>query len=124
MKSQLKFFDPSQPQTLQIVTMLFYFTAALDLFFLLFGDFQPVVLILDLIGALCAYGIANEKRIGYFGAMGIAGLKLGYLLLLVVIGGIGILLTLNGIIALMFDVAFLALLVHPQSREYQKIWFR
>ena len=33
-------------------------------------------------------------------------------------------LSFNGIIALMFDVALLVLLVHPMSRDYQKIWFR
>ncbi|MDQ1492752.1 MAG: hypothetical protein QOJ23_5266, partial [Actinomycetota bacterium] len=29
----------------------------------------------------------------------------------------------NGTVELMFAIALLALVLHPQSREYQKIWF-
>jgi hypothetical protein len=28
------------------------------------------------------------------------------------------------LITLMFEIALLALLLHPQSREYQRIWFK
>ena len=30
----------------------------------------------------------------------------------------------GNIIGLMFDIALVALLVHPQSRDYQRIWFK
>jgi hypothetical protein len=30
----------------------------------------------------------------------------------------------NDVIGLLFDVALAALLLHTQSREYQKIWFK
>jgi hypothetical protein len=30
----------------------------------------------------------------------------------------------TNIITLMFEVALIALLLHPQSREYQRIWFK
>ena len=123
MKQQLKFFDPTQPQTLQIAVLLFYFTAAFDVFFMLLGQFDPIRLVLVLLGALCAYAIANEKRIGYLGAIVLAALNLAWFLFASYLFGIPIL-SFNGIIALMFDVALLVLLVHPMSRDYQKIWFR
>jgi hypothetical protein len=28
------------------------------------------------------------------------------------------------LLTLMFEIALLALLLHPQSREYQRIWFK
>ena len=123
MKQQFKFFDQTQPQTLQIAVLLFYFTAAFDIFFMLLGQFDPVRIVLVLLGALCAYGIANEKRIGYLGAIGLAVLNLAWFLFASYFFGIPIL-SFNGILALMFDVALLVLLVHPMSRDYQKIWFR
>lgn len=124
MKEQLKFFDPTQPQTLQIAVLLFYFTAAFDMLFLLLGaGFDPIRLFLVLLGAVAAYGIANEKRIAYLAAIGLAALNLAWFAFTVV-AGLTLLLSFNGIIALMFDVALLLLLVHPMSRDYQKIWFR
>ncbi len=67
-----------------------------------------------------AFGIANEKRWGYIVGIVAAGVQLAALLLLVVQVGINI----NVLISLLFDGALVALLVHPQSREYQKVWFR
>jgi hypothetical protein len=37
--------------------------------------------------------------------------------------GIGVL-TSTAIISLLFDGALVALLLHPMSREYQRIWFK
>ena len=60
------------------------------------------------------YGIANERKWGYQLGVGIAGL--------VVLGEVvGVLPA--GIIALLFDILLLALLLHNQSREHQRIWF-
>ena len=124
MKQQLKFFDQTQPPTLQIAVMLFYFFPAFDIIaFALFRTFNPILFIFEMIGAVCAFGIANEKRIGYLGAIAIALLRLVAFIGLSLLWGESIL-SFNGIIALMFDIALIALLVHPQSREYQKIWFR
>ena len=30
----------------------------------------------------------------------------------------------SNLIGLMFQIAFVALLLHPQSRDYQRIWFK
>ena len=38
--------------------------------------------------------------------------------------GIGSILNLVFLISIVFPVALFALLVHPMSRDYQRIWFR
>ena len=63
--------------------------------------------------------MANGKKWGYGLALGVAVLRL-----VVLLGGSSIDVVLRvHTIELMFAVALLALLLHPQSREYQKIWF-
>ena len=64
-----------------------------------------------------AYGIANERRWGYGLGVAMAGLA-------VVLALIGSAIFRRNIIGLMFDIALLALLLHPQSRDYQRIWFK
>ena len=65
------------------------------------------------------YGIANGKKWGYGLALAVALLRLVDLF-----AGSSIDLVIrHNTIELMFSVALLALILHPQSREYQKIWF-
>jgi hypothetical protein len=111
-----RWFDPSQPQTLQGAVMLCYATAALSLLWILFGAF-PLVISLGL--APAAYGVANELRWGYWLGIVIAGLTALILLLVVVESGFS-----GIIINLAFMVVLVALFLHPQSREYQRIWFK
>ena len=108
-----RFFDPSQPQTLQIATILLYMQ----------GVFAFLALSLLFAGGYggAGYGIANGKKWGYALALVMAALQL-----LSIVAGqslTAVLRSPNGTIELMFAVALLALVLHPQSREYQKIWF-
>ena len=106
--------DPSQPQTLQFACWLLYANAIVGL---LFGGSALGILGLAA-SVLAGYGIANEKRWGYNVAVGVALLEVLTIVWLIFDGRIG-----GAIISLMFSVALVALLLHPQSREYQKIWF-
>jgi hypothetical protein len=120
-----KWLDRTQPQTLYIATMLMYFNAALSLLFLaeytnvsLFGLRHGLVLlelflIVGQVGG--GLGIANEKKWGYLVAV-VAAIVLLIATLFSFTGG--------GLINLIFSVALVALLLHPQSREYRRIWFR
>jgi hypothetical protein len=111
-----RWFDPSQPQTLQGAVMLSYATAVLSLLFVLFGAY-PLVISLGL--GVAGYGVANELRWGYWLGIVLAGISaLVYLLVLFATGFGGI------IINLAFMVVLIALFLHPQSREYQRIWFK
>lgn len=110
--------NPSQPQTLYMATFLLYFGAVLNLVF----AFSPYTLVISAIQAACAYGIANERKIGYWGAVVAAGLAL-VPYALTIISGPGAILSPMFLIALIFPVALFVLLVHPMSRDYQRIWF-
>jgi hypothetical protein len=110
-----KFVNQFQPQTLFIATVLLYFNAVL-----IFLSFFPPSMIFALALAAGGYGIANEKRWGYGLAVGGAVLQTVILLLFARSAAFAF----PGILSLIFDVALIALLVHPQSREYQRIWFK
>lgn len=109
--------NPSQPQTLQIAVFLLYFNAA---FTAIFGGLFSVFGLLIIVGCAAAgFGIANEQKWGYGVGVAMALLPLALLVLSLLRGSVGV-----SIISLMFDIALVALLLHPQSRDYQRIWFK
>ena len=110
-----KFVNQYQPQTLYIATVLLYINAVFD-----FLSFSPFLMLTALVMAGAGYGIANELRWGYTLALAVAILRV---VLLVVIAGADVL-GFPLILTLLFDGALVALLAHPQSREYQRIWFK
>ena len=108
--------NASQPQTLQIAVFLLYISAAFDV---LFGGFNPVVLALAAASVASGYGIANERRWGYILGVVVTAIALLPYLFWLLADGVSFQL----LIGAMFPVAMFALLVHPQSRDYQRIWF-
>lgn len=114
-----RFFDQSQPQTLQIATFLLYLEAVL----LVLGGgafYSALGLMLALGSAGGGYGLANGRKWGYNLAVGVAVFSLAYPFL----RGINLADMLRFATAqLMLAVALVALLLHPQSRNYQRIWF-
>ena len=113
--SERRFLNQFQPQTLVIATMLCYLEGVLGVL-----SFSGVRVLAGILLALGGYGIANEKRWGYLLATGMAALQL---VLFVLLFGADVL-RFPFILTLLFDVGLVALLVHPMSREYQKIWFK
>jgi hypothetical protein len=106
----------TQPQTLQIAVILLYLNAILSA---VTGYlFSPIGIGLVAGQAVGAYGIANERKWGYILGVVMACLPLAFLLMAGPSGLGGRLLT------LMFQIALVALLLHRESREYQRIWFR
>lgn len=105
--------NQSLPQTLQIGMILLYIDAV---FGVLFGEITwfPIGTFMVVGAAAAGLGIANEKKWGW--GLGVAVSAVTVLLYLYLFSG-------GVIISLMFAVAQLALLVHPQSREHQKVWF-
>jgi hypothetical protein len=105
--------NPSQPQTLQIAVFLLYANAV---FAVLFGGLGSIYGLMIIAGGVAGgLGIAQEKRWGYGLALAVALLPF----VLIIAGKVFI----GGLISLLFDIALVALLLHPQSREYQRIWF-
>jgi hypothetical protein len=115
--SERRWIDPRQPQTLQIATFILYFYAVIALIGALFG--QAVYALPALAGAAGAFGMANEKRWGYQLAVLAASVRL---LLPIVLYGLTDILRSNPI-GFMMSAAIVALLLHPQSRDYQRIWY-
>jgi hypothetical protein len=110
-----KFVNQFQPQTLVIATVLLYINAVFD-----FLSFWPLLMLIAVALAAGGYGIANEKRWGYSLAVVVAVLRVA---LLLIFAGTEVL-EFPLILTLLFDAALVGLLVHPESREYQRIWFK
>lgn len=120
---ELKLIDRSQPQTLVIASILLYLNALFTLFEMLFVGPAPLELVtmvvLPIVGA---YGIANSRRIGYYLAIAAAAIPLLTYLYFGILGGLGTILS-SGVIIIIFAIVPFALLLHPMSREYQRVWF-
>jgi predicted signal transduction protein with EAL and GGDEF domain len=111
-----KWFDSSQPQTLQIAVILLYINAVFALIFALSGS---LLLIPLLLGGLAAFGIANEKRVAYIGAIVLSVIFAG-LALLVFVQYAGF----SSLVNVAFAIALFVALIHPMSRSYERIWFK
>jgi Kef-type K+ transport system membrane component KefB len=115
--------NPSQPQTLQTAVFLLYINAV---FGVLFGIRWGGLGLLLVVGyAAGGFGIANERRWGYSLAVAVAAIAIlpwVYFMFSDTGDFLDALFSLAAI-NLMFDIALLALLLHPQSRDYQRIWF-
>src|ERR1700730_14136438 len=107
-----RWLDRTQPQTLFMAVILLYVNSG---FLALSHLSNPLALLIAAGGVAAGYGIANEKKWGY--ALGIAVAVLLFVRLFTQPFGVDL-------VSLMFQIALLALLLHPQSREYQRIWFK
>jgi len=145
-----KWFDRMQPQTLQIATWLLYFDGFFALVSLIdksgyigYLRYQfPFGFVIGLISvALYVLGgllMANDLKIGY--KISVAAAASPFVLRFLAVRSlaanfetqspIGFTDYLTGrifggsIISSAFDIAVLALLLHTQSREHQRIWYR
>jgi len=128
-------FNANLPQTLFLAQMLMYLQGGLQVLFGLLlgrgasGVFGAALLhvvywLLEGPGKLvAAFGIANLRRWGFW-----LGVAAGAAPLVVRVGAAILLLRLRPLtlnpIGLMFDLALLALLLHPQSRSHVRYWPR
>lgn len=88
-------------------------------FAILFGRVRSWGFLFITIGfILGALGVSNEKKSGYYVAVATASLNVAITVLLLLTSGLRV------IFALLIAVVLLVLLLHRQSRGYQRIWFR
>lgn len=111
----------SQPQTLQVATMLLYISAVFGIISGFSNPFSALMSILEFIGGIT---IANDLKWGYWLGVVSAFLPLVLIGLTAYQLGLNNIIGSSGIINLMFTIALIALLLHTQSRSYKKIWFR
>lgn len=113
---QRRWVNQTQPQTLQIAVFLLYINGVITLLF--GGLFVPLFALIAAGSIAAGYGIANERKWGYI--LGVAMALLPFALVILTrsspLSG--------GLLNLLFEVALVALLLHPQSRDYQRIWFK
>jgi hypothetical protein len=111
--------NPSQPQTLQSSVILLYVNAALSLLFGISG-----LGLLYAGGRVAAgWGCANERKWGYQLAVAMAVLPFAVLFIFNSLDSIADNLG-RLLIGFAFDILLLALLLHRESRAYQRVWFR
>jgi hypothetical protein len=111
---EYRFLNQMQPQTLVIATLFCYIDAVFS-----FLSFAGLGFLLALGLGLGGFGIANEKKWGYAVAVAAAIVQVAFVL---TAGTDAFRFPL--ILNLIFDGALVALLLHPASREYQRIWFK
>ena len=109
---EYRWFNQHQPQTLQSGVILLYIEAVFNVVFVGFLSLFLLTAVGLFVGA---FGIANEKKWGYW--LGV-GLVAGWVAFLVVH------FVFASVIGLLFYIALLALLLHPMSRSYRRTWFR
>ena len=115
-----RWFNPGHPQTLQTAVILLYLEAVLGL---LLGGYGGTLRILVCVAmAVGAFGAANDKRWGY--GIAVAAAVSNVALVFLVLGVATALTNFDPLLSLMFGGALIALLLHPMSRSYQRIWFR
>jgi hypothetical protein len=115
-----RWYNSGQPQTLQLAQILLYMNAAVDLLQGLFGGGIGLLWLVVVAGQVVgAYGIANGRKKGYRTGVVFAFVPVALLILLSVHYRV----VATNIFSLLFIVALIVALLHPQSREYQRIWF-
>jgi hypothetical protein len=113
--------NPSLPQTLQIGMFFLYFDAVFGLLGL-GGPVGPIGLLFVVGSALAALGIANEYKWAWKLGVIVSGLAL-LPFVIVIFDDPGRIFSLTLLIYAIFPVAPIVQLVHPESRNYQKVWF-
>jgi hypothetical protein len=142
-----RFFNSSQPQTMQVSVILLYANVVVALLHLSSGEglyreavkavtrdglsggleglLGTLITIVVVGGAFAAaYLMANEKKVGWRLGVVVAAAPIVALMIRLLIGipraGIDDVIS----IGVMFDVALLVALLHNQTRSYEKVWFK
>jgi len=116
--NSLRWFNPQLPQMLQGAILFSYLNGAVALINLLSGASQMTLLLLVAAGG--AVGIANEKKAGYWVALVCAAVFFCLNLALLFLSPF----IFSSLLSLLFSGFMMALLLHPISRSYERLYFR
>ena len=112
-----QFLNRSHPQTLLNGTLLCYFEA---FYSIIYSGGDARFLLLGVALAAGGFGIANDMKWGYGVALVASILHVAFWISLYGASVLGF----PQIISFAFAAILVVLLVHPMSRDYQRIWFR
>lgn len=116
-----RWINPSQPQTLQVATMLLYANAVILLLQAIFLGGVSWILVAFIAGqTVGGLGIANEKKAGYWLAVACAIAPVAFTVYLLARYHV----LAVSIFSVLFEIALLVALFHPMTRSYRKVWFR
>lgn len=113
--NQMRLYNRSLPQMLNTAQLLLYLNAALDLLFRFGGAFGLLLVAGEAIGA---FGLANERKWGYWLALVAASLPV-----LITIMYFGYLSYFSAIVTLLVRGVVVVFLIHPTSRSYKSVYF-
>jgi hypothetical protein len=123
--------NPSQPQTLYMAHLFLYVSAAFNLLWGLINGFTWVLplgaspsLALVVCEVVGGYFIANERKAGWWLGLAAVALSLYAPARALMYAGASVIFNVNWILLVAFPLVLLILLVHPMSRDYQRIWFK
>ena len=117
---QRRWLNPAQPQTLQIAVFLFYANSFFILLALLLNADLPLLYIGIFVGQVAAgWGIANEMKWAYYLGLAMAVLPFGIRFYYYNNPFVG-----TGLHQPHVRDRPDRPPVHPQSRDYQRIWFK
>lgn len=137
MAERRKWIDRMQPQTLQIATWLLYINGFFALVELIdgggvlhyfrvqysLGIFLGLIIVAAYVAG--AFLMANERKIGWKISLAVGASP--FLLTFIAYTDLNAALRYRlfgaSLLSFAFDVAVLALLLHPQSKEHQRIWY-
>ncbi len=123
----------SHPPMLQIAVFLCYFEAISGLLGLLglstgpLANSKEVFLFIALGSGIGGVGVANDKKWGYWLALAAASVHVVMFFVVPTVNGDPapfLFLGTSLVISFIFNGALVGLLAHPQTREYQKVWFK
>ncbi|MCB1255871.1 MAG: hypothetical protein KDB26_02115 [Microthrixaceae bacterium] len=137
---QRRYYNPHLPQTLVIAQILLYMNAvfgALDVLQVSldtrvsYSGVGKLILIASVAAQVFgAYGVANERKVGYQIAVLASFMPLiGRIISVIQVGAsisgnLRFILLGGSILNVLFEYALIALLLHPMSANHQKVWFR
>lgn len=131
MNKQTIFINKSHPQTVLYASILSYMTGVFGLL-----EYLGYSSSVGIIGGAASvsllysgYMIANGKKISIPIAIGASVIIILLPLIVTILGGhsissaISIMLNINYLISVIFNIALLVLLTHKETKSYTKIWF-
>lgn len=114
---QIRWTNQSHPQTLQVAVFLLY----IDAFFSLLNGGAGFLLAIAF--AAGGVGIANNHKLGYWGAVLVSSIYPFFIGRILWRDGLDELFDPRFLLAIVFPIAQLALLLHTMSRNHVRIWF-
>lgn len=117
-----RFLNDAQPRPLFLAQFALYVWALYAVLQSIATGFSVLVLLFGLVRVLAAWGLSEEGRWAYWLSLIVSAASL-VPVLNDVVHRPGLLLHIDVLLLLAFPVIVISLLTHPQSRDFERVWF-